>query len=54
MNKSEILKAFAELRLEDQEAVRTELAGGGKEEAGGAPMEGCGEIMEKMKAGGNP
>ncbi len=54
MTKSEILRAFAELTPEDQEDVRTELAGGGKEEAGGAPMEGCGEIMKKMKAGGNP
>jgi hypothetical protein len=59
MNKEDLLKSFAEMSTEDQEAIRAELAKGGTEGAGaaGGPMEmkkHMMEMMEKMKTGGDP
>ena len=51
MTKEEILKSFAELSPEDQEAIRKEIAGGGTT---GSPMEMCQQIMEKIHKGEEP
>ncbi len=56
MTRDEILKAFAELSAEEQEAVREGIAGktaGGTEEES-SPADMCGEIMGKFKEGGDP
>jgi hypothetical protein len=51
MTKDEILKSFAELSPEEQEAIRKEIAGG---ETTGSPMEMCQQIMDKIQKGEEP
>ncbi len=64
MKREDFLKAFAEMSPEDQEAIRAELTGKGAPQEAGSPCGPMGmpegmkehmmEMMEKMKAGGDP
>ncbi len=54
MKREDFLKAFADMSLGDQEAIRAELIGRKASYEMGDPMAMCQEMMQKMKAGGNP
>jgi hypothetical protein len=54
MKREDVLKAFAELSPEDQEAIRAELTGKGTSQGTGDPMAMCHGMMEKIMASGNP
>ncbi len=54
MIREDFLKAFAEMSPGDQEAIRKELVEETAAEDPRDSMEMCREIMEEMKAGGDP
>ncbi|MFQ5801560.1 MAG: hypothetical protein ACE5JQ_01525 [Candidatus Methylomirabilales bacterium] len=54
MKREELLKAFAEMSSEDQEAIRVELIRTGASRGAWDPMAMCHDMMEKMKAGVDP
>ena len=49
MKREDFLKAFADMSLGDQEAIRAELIGRKASYEMGDPMAMCQEMMQKMK-----
>ncbi len=54
MKKEDLLKVFAQMSSEDQEAIRAELIGKGGARGVWDPMAMCQDMMEKIKASGDP
>ena len=54
MKKEDLLKTFAQMSSEDQEAIRAELIGKVASRGAWDPMAMCQDMMEKIKASGDP
>lgn len=54
MNKEDFVRAFTEMSVEDQEAIRAELIAKGARQEAADSMATCREMMDQMNAGGGP